>query len=93
MEGVKDRYLKHEPAGNQYVCCYAAGPDQLCKIFAVSPPYFDFTNLEDELEQTRLCKHIEKLLYLKIVEDGELIASSKILFGHKLLLFLTIMII
>ena len=48
MGGVKDRYLKRELAGNQYACRCAAGMYQLSKLFAISPPYFDFTSIEEE---------------------------------------------
>ena len=51
MGGVKDRYLKRESAGDQYVGRCAAGLDQLSKQFAVSPPYFDFTGIDEELER------------------------------------------
>ena len=77
MGGVKDRYLKRESAGDQYVGRCAACLDQLNKRFAISPPYFDFTGLGDELERVRLRKRIEEWLYARITEDGELSASSK----------------
>ena len=54
MGGVKDRYLKREPAGNQYVGRCAAGLDQFSKKIAVSPPYFDFTDTMEELEKAHL---------------------------------------
>ena len=77
MGGVKDRYLKRESAGDQYVGRCAAGLDQLSKSFAISPPYFDFTGVEDSVERARLRKRIEEWLHSRIIEDGELSASSK----------------
>ena len=75
--GVKDRYLKRESAGDQYVGRCAAGLDQLSKKFAISPPYFDFTGVEDSVARVRLRKRIEEWLHSRITEDGELSASSK----------------
>ncbi|EJK63971.1 hypothetical protein THAOC_15345, partial [Thalassiosira oceanica] len=46
LGGVKDRYLFREGAGDQYVGRAAAGLDQLTKEFAVSPAYFDFSELD-----------------------------------------------
>ena len=77
MGGVKDRYLKRESAGDQYVGRCAAGLDQLSKRFSVSPPYFDFTAIDAALERARLKKEIEEWLSTKIMDEGELSASSK----------------
>ena len=77
MGGVKDRYLKRESAGDQYVGRCATGLDQLSKGFAISPPYFDFTGIEEELERARLQNRIKDWLRSRVMEDGELSASSK----------------
>ena len=77
MGGVKDRYLKRESAGDQYVGRCAAGLDQLSKTFSVSPPYFDFSAINESLERARLKKRLEQWLHSRILEDGELSASSK----------------
>ena len=69
MGGVKDRYLKYESAGDQYVGRCASGLDQLSKNFAVSPPYFDFSSLEDELSVVQ--KKIEIAQWLKVRLTGE----------------------
>ena len=63
MGGVKDRYLKRESAGDQYVGRCAAGLDQLSKEFAVSPPYFDFTDINDKLERAWLQGRIKNWLH------------------------------
>ena len=49
MGGVKDRYLKLEKAGDQYVGQCEAGLNQLKKEFVITPPYFDFAD-EDKFE-------------------------------------------
>ena len=45
MGGMKDKYIFNEKAGDQYVGRCASLLDQLTKEFAVSPPYFDYSNL------------------------------------------------
>ena len=75
--GVKDRYLKRESAGDQYVGRCAAGLDQLSKKFSVSPPYFEFSSINEGLKRARLKKRLEKWLHSRILEEGELSASSK----------------
>lgn len=45
MGGVKDKYLKRENTGDQYIWRYESCLDQLDKTFAVSPPHFDYSNL------------------------------------------------
>ena len=77
MGGVKDRYLKRESAGDQYVGRCAAGMDQLSKSFTISPPYFDFTSIEEEIGRARSKKGIEDWLTARIIDEGELSASSK----------------
>ena len=45
MGGVKDKYIKRENAGDQYVGRCASNLDQLVKEFATSPCYFDYSGL------------------------------------------------
>ena len=47
MGGIKDKFLKRENADNQYVGHCTSCLDQLDKRFAVSPPYFDYSHLDD----------------------------------------------
>jgi hypothetical protein len=54
MGGVKDRYLKYERAGDQYVGRCASCLDQTSKNFAVSPPYFDFSDIKDLAERNEM---------------------------------------
>ena len=48
MGGVKDRYIHHESAGDQFVGRTVTGLSCLSTEFACSPCYFDFTDIEDE---------------------------------------------
>ena len=77
MGGVKDRYLKRESAGDQYVGRCADGLDQLSKRFAISPPYFDFTNISEAIERACLRNRMNEWLYSRILEEGELSASTQ----------------
>lgn len=47
MGSVKDRYIHYEKAGDQYVGRTVTGISSMSKDFAVSPPYFDFTDNEE----------------------------------------------
>jgi hypothetical protein len=67
MGGVKDRYLKHEKAGDQYVGRCATCSDQNSKEFAISPPYFDFTSLSSESEKIRTKNLIKQWLQERLV--------------------------
>ena len=49
MVGVKDKYLKRKSAGDQYVGRCASVLGQLEKMFADSPPYFDFYPVKYEV--------------------------------------------
>ena len=51
MRGVKDRHLNREYTGNKYVSRCTSGLSQLKKLFVISPPHFDFTSHESELNQ------------------------------------------
>ena len=52
MCGVKDKYLlSAKSSGDQYVGRFASGLDHLEKCFPASPPYFDFSSIEDEIEK------------------------------------------
>ena len=51
MGVVKDKYLKHEYAGDKYVGRCASVIDHIEKTFAASPPYFYFSSIEDEVKQ------------------------------------------
>ena len=53
MGGVKERYLKYAGAGDEAVCRRANLSDPLSDEFAVSPPYFDFSSIQNEAEQDK----------------------------------------
>ena len=65
LGGVKDRYLFREGAGDQYVGRAAAGLDQLSKEFAVSPAYFDFSQL-DTTETFRMKRVISDFIQSRL---------------------------
>jgi hypothetical protein len=47
MPGVMNRYIRYESAGDQYVGRCVSGQNRLSNDFALSNPYFDFSDLED----------------------------------------------
>ena len=47
MGSVKDRYIHHKSAGDQFVGRTVTGLSCLLTEFACSPCYFDFTETED----------------------------------------------
>ena len=58
---VKDKYLFRDKSGDHYVGRCASGLDQLETEFAVSPPYFDFTEL-CEIEKLDRKRQINQFL-------------------------------
>ena len=60
--GVKECYLKCESAGDQCVGRCACGLNPLSVDFAISPPYFDFSDLNDTTEELEKCKAMENWL-------------------------------
>ena len=65
------------------------GLNQLDTSFAISPPYFDFSSIEEEIYQARFPKRIEDWLQVRIIEEGELSASLK----HIVCIFLYLYVI
>ena len=61
MGGMKDKYIFNEKAGDQYVGRCASLLNQLTKEFAVSPPYFDMSDRNDQ-ERIEKNKEIEDYL-------------------------------
>ena len=59
---MKDRYLKYESAGDQYVGQCASGKNPLSKRFAASCPYFDYNHIENESEQLSMKAEINSWL-------------------------------
>lgn len=75
LGGVKDKYLFRENAGDQYVGRCATGLPVTEKEFAVSPPYFDYSDLElaDRLEMK---KKIDQHLSTRIPHYSEIKANA-----------------
>ena len=48
MGAVKDRYIHYEKAGDQFTGRSVCGISSTTKEFALSPVYWDFTNVDDE---------------------------------------------
>ena len=71
MGGVKDKYLKYEAAGNQYVGRCSSGLNQLRKESAVTPAYFYlFSEINDEVERDKLKKDLHKWLEIRVPNFG-----------------------
>ena len=62
MGGVKDRYLKLAEAGDQAVGRRANLSDPLKKEYAISQPYFDFTDIEDASTRQSKKNEIHKFI-------------------------------
>mmetsp|Transcript_21038 Transcript_21038/g.25871 ORF Transcript_21038/g.25871 Transcript_21038/m.25871 type:complete len:633 (+) Transcript_21038:146-2044(+) len=69
MGGVKERYFRHERAGDRYVGRCASCLDQSSKDFAVSCPYFDFTGIKDSSARLERKKLVQKWLMDRIPID------------------------
>ena len=71
MGGVKDKYLKYEAAGDQYIGMCASWLNQFSKEFAVTPAYFDFfSEINDEVEREKLKKDLQKWLETRVPNFG-----------------------
>ena len=86
MGGVKDRYLNHASASDQYVGCCANCADQNSAKFHVSPPHFDFYSFEmaDNIARNKeLYMFIFDRLYqlTEDADDGHVKYIAKILFS------------
>ena len=78
MGGVKDKYLKYEAAGDQYVGRCASGLNQLSKYFAMTPAYFDFFGeINDEVEREKLKKYLQKWLEIRVSNFGGVIPLTQ----------------
>ena len=67
MGGVKDKYLKYERAGDQYVGRCACCLNQNNKEFAITPPYFDFTSIDNIIDQNERKRKVEKWLKDRLI--------------------------
>ena len=78
MGGVKDKYLKRENAGDQYVGRCASCLNQLEKEFAVSCPYFDFAHIPDEFERVMMKDRILSWLKERVQQHENMSASTQV---------------
>lgn len=82
MGGVKDRYLKYEGAGDQYVGRCASGLDQLSKEFAISPAYFDHSHIEDEMERLATKRKVTEWIEARLTNKANISPET----GHLILM-------
>lgn len=68
MGGVKDRYLKYEAAGDQYVGQCATGKSQLSTNFAKLTPYFDFLLIANDDEADAMQMKVESWIFKRLGE-------------------------
>jgi len=66
MGGVEERYLKYAGAGDEAVGRKSNLPDPLSDEFAVSPPYFDLSTIQNEAEQDRKKQEIKKFVEVRL---------------------------
>lgn len=78
MGGVKDKYLKTENAGDQYVGRCDSCLDQLDKSFAVLPPHFHFGNVDD-IESVIMKAKLKDWLKYRILQYDSVPACTRVL--------------
>ena len=71
LGGVNDRYIKYEKAGDQYVGRVVSGLPVLGKEFAVSPPHFDFSTCENEVEEERKTFALNNWIKSRIPQEAK----------------------
>ena len=75
LGGVKDKYLFRQDAGDLNVGRRAAGLDVETTGFAISPPYFDYSDL-DEAEKLRELNKLDKWLKDRIPKTNLIPATT-----------------
>lgn len=79
MGGVKDKYLFYEAAGDHYVGRCATTLNRLKKEFAVSPPYFDFSEINDPVQREKKRESIEEYLYSRLGDLTDMERTRKMI--------------
>jgi len=59
---VKDRYIFYEKAGDQFTGRTVTGISSLSKEFAISPVYWDFSNVENLTAEAAIERHLTDYL-------------------------------
>ena len=77
--GVKDKYLQRESAGDQHVGRCASCLPILSMDFAVPPPYFDFSGIEDDISKVAAKRRIEIWLDARLLKTNEMTVQVKYL--------------
>ena len=62
MHGVLERYFKLAEASNMAVGCRANLNNPLRKEYAISNPYFDYTDIDNEVEREAMENKINEFL-------------------------------
>ena len=79
MGGVKDKYQKREITWYQHVGKCASCLPILSMDFAVSPPYFDFSGIEDDISKVAAKRRIESWLDASLFKTNEMTVQVKYL--------------
>ena len=66
MGGLKDKYLFYESAGDHYIGRCTTTINRVKKEFAVSPAYFDLSNIEDPIKREEKREEIHDFLFSRI---------------------------
>ena len=79
MVGVRDKYLKRESAGDHHVSRCASCLTILSMDFSVSPPYFDFSGVEDDISKVAAKSRIESWLDARLFKTDGMTVQVKYL--------------
>lgn len=85
MPGVMNRYIKYEMAGDQYVGRCVSGKKRTSKDFALSNPYWDFSDMskeEKELAVEELNQWIRARMPGDVTENDKVFAMLNIYWPH-----------
>ena len=93
LGGVKDKYPKRDISGDQYVGRCASCLPILSMNFAVSPPYFYFNGIEDEISKVAAKRRIESCIDARLLKTDEMTVQVKYLSWMFFQLFVFIIII
>ena len=79
MGGVKNKYLFYKAAGDHYVGRCATTFNRIKKEFAVSPPYFDYSEFDDPIERAKIREEVEGYLFDRLGDLSEMECTRKML--------------
>ena len=79
MGGVKNKYLFYKAAGDHYVGRCATTFNLIKKEFAVSQPYFDYSEFDDPIERAKIREEVEGYLFDRLGDLSEMECTRKML--------------